>query len=347
MPYIILKLSRHHNREDIMKKIIIAVCTGAAMCLTGCGNKAGDTIVNNYYDTTIVNISGDSLARWQMVGTTGYGNEVRALAVSGDYLIAGTYWGLYRSSDSGITWTASNSGLPASPAVLNVSSFGSTVFCLLDFTGVYGRLYRSSNSGGSWYLTGIPDSFYTICPAAKGDTLYTFYATDDLTYGIIPAGIFRSTDDGATWQKTGFPDSVYVYGIFESGGAVLAGTWDQGLFRSIDKGVSWSADTTIRDRIASFTLCGGAVFAGGSSSFWRSTDNGATWGHSTLYLNSLRSMTTCDNKLFVSGSKGICISYDNGTTWTMLGGWGVIAATSSYLFGGSMSEIWRLSLAGL
>jgi len=331
-----------------MKKLIIVVCTGAAMCMTGCGNKAGDTTVNNYYDTTIVNISGDSLARWQIVGTTGYGNDVRALAVSNGYLIAGTYGGIFRSSDSGITWTASNTGLPASPWVLNVSTFGSTVFCIvfISASGTYGRLYRSSNSGASWSLTGVPDSFFVICPAVKGDTLYTFYATDDPTNGIIPAGIFRSTDNGATWQKTGFPDSVYVYAIFESGGAVIAGNDYPGIFRSIDKGVSWSADTTIQETIKSFTVCGGAVFAGGAG-LWRSTDNGATWAHSTLTMQ-LSSVTTCDNKLFVSGGRGICLSYDNGTTWTMLGGYvGAIAATSSYLFGGSMSEIWRLPLAGL
>ena len=113
-------------------------------------------------------------------------------------LYAGT-WGVYKSTDSGGTWAAANTGLtdldvqalainPSTPATLYAGTWN-------------GGVFKSTNSGGTWAAvnTGLPNR-----------TVYAL-AIDPSMLGTLYAGTW-----GGVWQLTPLsPDLIFANG-FES-----------------------------------------------------------------------------------------------------------------------------------
>jgi len=129
--------------------------------------------------------------------------------------------GVYKSTDSGATWTRFSNGLPTysgSTAVFDTLSLAidplnaqtlwvSTISA--DFT-VPGELYKTINGGTTWSLSnaGItgPDVRALLAdPNSPG----TIYAASGGLGPANPGGVYRSIDGGATWMSmsVGLPAS--------------------------------------------------------------------------------------------------------------------------------------------
>ncbi|MEU4259809.1 exo-alpha-sialidase [Streptomyces fradiae] len=139
-----------------------------------------------------------------------------------DRLYLQNHWGVYRSDDSGSTWTGIGAGLPSDfgfAAVAHPKHSGTAyVFPIEADTdrvpaGRRCRVYRTSDAGGSWEALsrGLPEEDH------YGTVLRDAMCTD----GADPAGLYfgnrngelyASADDGESWRRLAahLPDVLCV-----------------------------------------------------------------------------------------------------------------------------------------
>ncbi|MCW3065098.1 MAG: hypothetical protein JWN32_2270, partial [Solirubrobacterales bacterium] len=115
-------------------------------------------------------------------------------------MLAGTVSeGVFRSTDSGQTWSppADGNGMPEGNTVWGFASFANFVWAATS-----DGIYRSANQGATWSLAsdGIPSSATTlsIFPDSKVPTIYYAATAGD--------GLYRTIDGGITWQPMNFAD---------------------------------------------------------------------------------------------------------------------------------------------
>jgi hypothetical protein len=104
---------------------------------------------------------------------------VYALAVSGTNLFAGTFGGVFLSTDNGTSWTAVNAGLTYATVYALVVS-GTNLFA----GTAYGGVYLSTDNGTSW-------------------TAVNSGLTSSLVYALAVSGanIFAGTEWGGVWSR--------------------------------------------------------------------------------------------------------------------------------------------------
>jgi hypothetical protein len=175
---------------------------------------------------------------WQPVGNLPTQTEVR-LSASGQDLLAALKTGrVYRSTDDGKSWNASDTGITASE--VRTMYYHNTL--LLAAPILEPVLYRSTDFGENWTavdsgydatavldFTGIGTNIY----AAAGDK-----------------GIYHSTNKGISWEKqsNGLPERIYAQTMHADKKVVyVGGTFNNAaetephvLYRTLDYGKSWS-----------------------------------------------------------------------------------------------------------
>jgi len=196
------------------------------------------------------------------------GNIIAAiLPLSSDTICAGGYaFGVYRSTDAGVSWVSSNSGLTDDDVEdLAVDSAGNIL------AGTRGGLFKSTDRSQTWVPL-LPDEFInTVVVTSSGaiivgtswhgafrliDVDSTWQqinngltslsvislALDDsgvMYAGTSTAGIFRTTNFGDSWEYTGL-DSSYVQDLeINSNGDIFVALPPRGVYRSRNSGVTW------------------------------------------------------------------------------------------------------------
>jgi photosystem II stability/assembly factor-like uncharacterized protein len=106
--------------------------------------------------------------------------------------------GIVRSTDNGITWVQSNTGLTD----ISVRSIGSnsagTVFLATDQ-----GIFKSTDKGDAWVQTGtsLHRGDFSQLIVDPNDRLFVSTGSIKGVYDFSPAGVFTSTDDGASWTQ--------------------------------------------------------------------------------------------------------------------------------------------------
>jgi len=154
----------------------------------------------------------------QWIQTNGpYGGTIYCFAVNGSNLFAGTFGGVFLSTNNGTSWTAVNTGL-TNTSVLSLAVNGSNLFA-----GTLGGVFVSTNNGTSWTAasTGLTNNIVRSF-AVNGSNLFAG------TQG----GVFLSTNNGTSWTavNTGLP-STTVYALTVNGSNLFAGTAGNGVWR--------------------------------------------------------------------------------------------------------------------
>jgi photosystem II stability/assembly factor-like uncharacterized protein len=249
-----------------------------------------------------------SFAQWQSHGP--FGGPTYSLTSSGSTIFIGTETGVFKSTNSGGTWSAVNNGIQRD-AISSLASSGSYLIAGTSNDGIY----FSSNSGATWTqrMNGLGSPFIsTVFSSADGIFAGTangvFYTSD---YGMnweqrdsgIPASypiyswtqigdtifggtygfaLYQTNNNGTTWTSTGggFPDSCFVYALTSTGNTTIAGT-SKGIYRSSNRGVTWSASNSGFPSgmwAKSFAVLSGYIFAGTySEGIFVSTNGGLSW----------------------------------------------------------------------
>ena len=126
--------------------------------------------------------------------------------------------GLYKTTDAGGTWIASNTGFGANKNVLSLAINplnGNTIYAGTSFNTVTSRgpshIYKSANGGATWsdVNAGLPKDTLTIDPVRtlSISTADTSVVLAGLFVNDTAGGAFLTTDGGLTWTKkhTGLP----------------------------------------------------------------------------------------------------------------------------------------------
>lgn len=326
--------------------------------------------------SAIIFLPQNAKAQWVQTSGPTTGGAVQALAVNGNIIFAGTAsGGVFRSSDSGISWTAVNSGL----ATTNISALaisGSNVFVA---TG--SLVYLSTNNGASWTASGPPLPITVLSLLVNGTDLFAglvekwppFLNPSDNIYGV-----YRSPDNGTNWimANTGLPTyAVHMAGIWEyytpdyhslavSGSAIFAAGGCP--YRSIDNGASWiqaNNGMPLNATVLSLAVSGSTIYSGlfgrNSDNYggaYISTDTGTNWTADTAGIPqyvSVQCFAVIRSDSVVAGtqSRGVFLSclglpwiaWNSGLTDTNVI---CLAINNNYFFAGTGSSgVWRRSLS--
>jgi len=120
--------------------------------------------------------------------------------------------GVFRSTDSAVTWVETDTGIAAADRdrIATVTIDPTTPATL--YAGVRGgaRVYKTTNAGTTWTAsgTGIPSD-------ARVEIVYVSPQTATTVFAATDRGLYRSTDAGATWTLAGF-DGRVVTGVAQS-----------------------------------------------------------------------------------------------------------------------------------
>jgi ligand-binding sensor domain-containing protein len=150
-------------------------------------------------------------------------------------VLAGTFDGLWISTNNGTSWREISNGL-INTTIISLASMPNTTGPPTLFAGTYGSgVYQSTNNGASWTETnsGLADGL-VIALAVQ----------DDNIYAGTTSGVFRSTDRGGNWlpMNGGLTASI-VFDFAVAGQQMFAGT-EAGVFHSSNSGASWSNVST-------------------------------------------------------------------------------------------------------
>ena len=223
---------------------------------------------------------------WNAVDSALLQMDVSGFADGITGIIAGTLGnGIFQSSDTGKTWTPTDTGL-TDGNVYNLASQGKEVFACTPTSG-----FLSTDGGLHW--TGMPpwEARYPPYGALYRPVYsppYLEIACRRLLGGTRSDGVFLSTDDGHSWTavNNGFPPPIPLYevgypSIFSlafAGTSLIAGT-DEGLFFSTDVGGQWTASDSgwVPGGVGCFASRGVDVFAGSPNGVFHSSNGGKAW----------------------------------------------------------------------
>jgi photosystem II stability/assembly factor-like uncharacterized protein len=189
--------------------------------------------------------SADSGATYFRFGGPAYASEVVVSpAFASDQTVwAGSFDGLYYSTNSGTAWGLLPGDLPAESVIgLAVSPAyptDHTLFAVVSDTSST-QLYRTTNSGTNWSVLTLPvgavPSKVAISPA---------YATDQTIWvSTVGSGVLRSSNKGDTWLSptTVLSNCGKVQPNGTSSGRLLWAVCGVNLYRSSDEGATWIQD---------------------------------------------------------------------------------------------------------
>ena len=291
----------------------------------------------------LVAVSSTAFSQWSR--TSGpEGGSIGALYSAGGTTYCGTYSnGVFASTDDGVTWSASNSGIEN--------------YRVLAITGAAGSLFAGTEANGTFHST---DNGQTWLPSSNGTNFYvtSLITKDNYVFaGTINNGVQRSSDYGVTWESvlpTGF-----IYGMGAAGDRIFAGE-NAHTYVSTDDGDTWNNVPSLEARSPyNFYSSGNLVIAGGTNEVYRSTDGGINFttipvGFTFSVVN-LYYITAVGSTLYMTTSyDGVYESTDQGVSWFPANnGMGpkdllsiTVTGSSTLLAGGHYAGLYRSTDAG-
>jgi photosystem II stability/assembly factor-like uncharacterized protein len=190
-------------------------------------------------------------------------------------LYAGTYSGLYKSLDGGLTWTRTGRDSHAREAVFSFAidpRSPQTFYAVRDLDRQGRNVFRSTNGGETWELTGSGpgNSFFVTVGADRFSTVYAITGF---------AGVLRSFNRGQRWERV---DAPLAWTLLAGSQTVLLGN-ATGVYRSSDRGSSWAAssqglDAAVITGLAIDRLRPLRLYAGDSAgNVYRTSTGGGAW----------------------------------------------------------------------
>lgn len=268
----------------------------------------GDGDAGDSYSTGILK-SIDGGLTWSPTGltwTASQGNLISKILINPSTpttLLAATSLGIYRTTNSGTTWTL----------VQSTNRFYDIEFKPSDPNTVYASgtvIYKSTNNGVNWtqVTSGVPSTGVermSLAVSVANSAFVYILAGQSSDQGLL--GIYKSTDSGTTFTLTKGPTAPNLLGWNSNGG-------DAGGQAFYDLAIAVSPTD------ANLVLVGGV-------NIWKSTNGGTSWTLNAQWTGSGAPYVHSDHHdiVFLPGSGttyfsacdgGLFKTVNNGTAWT-------------------------------
>jgi ligand-binding sensor domain-containing protein len=135
---------------------------------------------------------------------------VWSLAISGTNLFAGTFQGVFLSTNNGTNWTAVNNGL-------NISSYNVLATSGTNiFAGTFGGVYLSTDNGGNWTA---------VNAGLENTDVFSLAISGTNIFAGTDKGVFLSTSNSTKWAAVNDGlTNTSVQALAISGTNIYAGT---------------------------------------------------------------------------------------------------------------------------
>ena len=246
-------------------------------------------------------------AQWQQINMPVW-TLINCFTNSDSNLYAGTYSGIFLSTNNGNSWVPIDTGL-TNTNIQTIAISGNNIFA-----GSYGGgVFLSTNNGNSWVAINNGLSCLKIITIVIRDSC--------IFAGTEGGGVFLTTNNGLSW--TAVNNGLYndtIFSLVISGTNIFAGTRYGGVYLSTNNGTNWTAVnsglTYSNSIIWTMAANGQNVFiANDAGGIYLSNDNGTSWINKGLEFAGTESLIINGNKIFAGTSKGVFLSIDNGTNW--------------------------------
>ncbi|MDK9699639.1 MAG: YCF48-related protein [bacterium] len=228
-------------------------------------------------------------------------------------LLTGTWFGIFRSSDEGQSWSMEDT---LSAWVWGFSSIDSNLIFASVYSGYANRdgLYRSLDDGQHW--TRIAFTGALPCIVVQHPVTRALYTTDQTT-------MYRSTNSGTTWE---FVSQVFGDLAINPVTGTIFRLTGLGYFRSFDLGRTWQPlhqNSSMESLNHVFTSSQGRLFIQTFEGIEYTFDDGNTWQYSQLPVGSSYIDGMCEddnhNLYCLSGleNQRVLRSTDQGTSWSV------------------------------
>jgi len=151
-----------------------------------------------------------------------------------------SYAALIISTDCGVTWTPSHTGLVGAVNALVTDPSDAQLL----YAGTYNGVFKSTNAGATWSATSLTQQTRTLVLDPEH--------TECLYAGTYGSGAYASTDYGATWTaiNTGLTCNKILSLALRSGSEVTlyAGTEGGSVFRSSEATGIWAGPSPLAPR---------------------------------------------------------------------------------------------------
>jgi hypothetical protein len=273
--------------------------------------------------------------------------------------LAGNQHVLYKTTASGKTWTASDTGLPFTPTVIAVDPASDSHWIAATPEG----LYQSTDSGAAWQATSgfVGANMYGVAFSPAGGTVYAsnftqIYSSADsgatwTFQGVAPCAAAnlavspsspttlylgyscgaQSIDGGQTWATLNDLDGVFFNAIAidpQSQDTIYAAT-STGLYGSTDGAQSWTAQNIAGLQSPNVTAVAinpkkpADVYAAANGSVYASTNSGGAWTLKstglTAHANSLAIAASKPAVLYAGTTAGVFVTTDSAAKWKAAG----------------------------
>lgn len=260
----------------------------------------------------LIIFSNSLYSQWNLMNLGG-GTTGPIISTKPGTLFAATELGIYRSTNSTLTWqnvcdTSVASFWRSYPT--GIVGRGDTVI-FYSYGHVIGmaRFYATTNNGKNWRKI---EQGRRISSFIFKDNcwLYSGHGTGSVS------GFFRSTDVGVTWENlrdTNAITNLWVYNNY------IYGSGRKGIFRSTDYGTSW--EKVYKENISPYVM-GNMLISVSSSAIVKSIDGGINWENTPISapFTGIRSLTIKGSNIFICDDWDFATykSIDTGKTWTKL-----------------------------
>ncbi len=211
------------------------------------------TIISEYYGGPYPAKVYWSLNLGENWSSSTFVESFRCLTASGENLLVGSGYGLYRSTNYGQTWTNIVNGIPNHIVVTSIASKDSIIL----FTNGGGGIYRSSDYGLSWNFITISGLYSAHKIKFAGDRFYVGSSQVNV--------LFESMDNGLTWSSVQTPlfnaDVLTLYGYDNYKFVGLSN--NNGVLISTNYGINWQVSNPFTaNKILSFEKHNLTLYAG-------------------------------------------------------------------------------------
>ncbi|MEP7217674.1 MAG: hypothetical protein ABI876_02095 [Bacteroidota bacterium] len=250
--------------------------------------RSGNTMLAAPYNHGLYRTT-DNGGSWNLQDIGSPGFHINALAVQGDYLLAGlvetssNHGEIYRSSDAGITWSQV---LADTEGVVEFAAEGANAIALMGNSFGTAGLRRSTDFGATWGSISGPKT-------SPGMPVTHILSHQAGLFAFTNGAVYRSYNYGDTWDSiSSLTDyNLDIGSVFSSGTTIFVARYGESevpitgyarLYRSTDNGVRWSP-SNIAGEVTAMAASGTEIYAATMEHLYMSASNGKEWHYISDY----------------------------------------------------------------